>query len=111
MHLPFRVDTSRVNAPAFLRQSPLGRPDLCSLSPPCHRLGHSRSPIHLPSASQRTCTSIAMTGSPVGALWGFLVFYAICLAITWVYYTRRGSLLYDLERGGAAKAAATAPAS
>jgi len=56
-------------------------------------------------------TSIAMTGSPVGALWGFLVFYAICLAITWVYYTRRGSLLYDLERGGAAKAAATAPAS
>lgn len=56
-------------------------------------------------------TSIAMTGSPVGALWGFLVFYAICLAITWVYYTRRGSLLYDLERGGAAKARAPAPAS
>ena len=55
-------------------------------------------------------TSIAMTGSPVGALWAFLVFYAICLAITWVYYTRRGSLLYDLERGGGAKASAAAPA-
>ena len=46
-------------------------------------------------------TSIAMTGSPVGALWAFLAFYAVCLVITWVYYTRRGGLLHDLERGGA----------
>lgn len=69
MHPPFRVDTSRVNAPAFLRQSPLGRPDLRSLSPPSHRLGllNSRPPIHLPSASQRTCTSIAMTAALKGA--------------------------------------------
>ncbi len=44
-------------------------------------------------------TSIAMTGSPVGALWAFLVFYAICLVVTWAYYTRRGGLLHDLERG------------
>jgi len=44
-------------------------------------------------------TSIALTGSPVGALWGFLIFYAACLAITWVYYTRKGALLYSLERG------------
>ncbi|TDK49632.1 nitrate/nitrite transporter [Antarcticimicrobium luteum] len=55
-------------------------------------------------------TSIAMTGSPVGALWGFLVFYAVCLAITWVYYTRRGSLLHDLERGKAAQTPAPSPA-
>lgn len=46
-------------------------------------------------------TSIAMTGSPVGALWGFLVFYAICLALTWVYYTRPGGLLHDVERSSA----------
>ncbi|WP_425406577.1 nitrate/nitrite transporter [Hwanghaeella sp.] len=42
-------------------------------------------------------TSIALTGSPVGALWGFLVFYAICLVITWFYYTRPGALLHGLE--------------
>jgi NNP family nitrate/nitrite transporter-like MFS transporter len=42
-------------------------------------------------------TSIAMTGSPVGALWIFLVFYLFCLAITFVAYTRRGGLLYDVE--------------
>jgi NNP family nitrate/nitrite transporter-like MFS transporter len=44
-------------------------------------------------------TSIAMTGSPVGALWGFLVFYVICLALTWAFYTRRGGLLHDVEHG------------
>ena len=55
-------------------------------------------------------TSIAMTGSPVGALWAFLVFYAICLAVTWVYYTRPGSLLYDLERCGGSKTATATPA-
>ena len=55
-------------------------------------------------------TSIAMTGSPVGALWAFLVFYAVCLVITWVYYTRPGSLLYDLERGGGSKTPAATPA-
>ncbi|SDY05934.1 nitrate/nitrite transporter [Citreimonas salinaria] len=42
-------------------------------------------------------TSIAMTGSAVGALWGFLIFYAICVAITWAVYTRRGGLLHDIE--------------
>ncbi|MBU3029168.1 nitrate/nitrite transporter [Paracoccus marinaquae] len=50
-------------------------------------------------------TSIGMMGSPVGALWGFLVFYVLCLAITWAYYTRRGGLLYDIERGRPAAAA------
>lgn len=43
-------------------------------------------------------TSIAMTGSPVGALWAFLVFYVICLLVTWVFYARPGGLLYAAER-------------
>ncbi|MBX3521153.1 MAG: MFS transporter [Xanthobacteraceae bacterium] len=43
-------------------------------------------------------TSIAMTGGVEAALWGFLVFYASCIAITWFFYTRRGGLLYDVER-------------
>jgi hypothetical protein len=46
-------------------------------------------------------SSIAMTGSPIGALWLFLAFYVVCLAITWVVYTRPGGLLHDIERGRA----------
>ncbi len=42
-------------------------------------------------------TSISMTGSPVGALWLFLAFYVVCLAITWLVYTRPGGLLHDVE--------------
>ena len=44
-------------------------------------------------------SSIAMTGSPIGALWLFLAFYVICLVLTWVVYTRPGGLLHDIERG------------
>ena len=44
-------------------------------------------------------TSIAMTGGPLAALWGFLVFYVICLVITWAFYTRPGGLLHEVERG------------
>jgi NNP family nitrate/nitrite transporter-like MFS transporter len=51
-------------------------------------------------------TSIAMTGGPVAALWGFLAFYVICLGITWVFYVRPGGLLHDIERGRAAAVAA-----
>ncbi|TCO71576.1 nitrate/nitrite transporter [Rhodovulum euryhalinum] len=51
-------------------------------------------------------TSIAMTGSPVGALWAFLIFYALCLAITWAVYTRPRGLLHDIEHRSAAPAAA-----
>src|SRR5206468_5867108 len=43
-------------------------------------------------------TSIALTGGPEAALWGFLLFYLSCLVITWAFYTRRGGLLYDVER-------------
>ena len=43
-------------------------------------------------------TSIALTGGAELALWGFLAFYVSCLVVTWSFYTRRGGLLYDVER-------------
>jgi NNP family nitrate/nitrite transporter-like MFS transporter len=43
-------------------------------------------------------TSIALTGGVETALWGFFIFYVSCVLITWGYYTRRGGLLYDVER-------------
>ncbi len=54
-------------------------------------------------------TSITLTGGPEAALWGFLAFYVSCLAITWAVYTRKGGLLYDIERaprGASVRAAA-----
>ena len=53
-------------------------------------------------------TSIMLTGGPEAALWSFLIFYVTCIAITWAVYTRRGGLLYDLERGRVSPTAATA---
>ena len=44
-------------------------------------------------------SSITLTGGPEMALWGFLIFYVTCTAITWFVYTRRGGLLHDIERG------------
>ena len=58
-------------------------------------------------------TSISLTGGPQAALWAFLVFYLTCIAITWWFYTRRGGLLRDVERGGpspSARAPAAQPA-
>ena len=55
-------------------------------------------------------SSIAVTGSPIGALWLFLGFYVLCLAITWAVYTRPGGLLHAIERGRAKAEAATQPA-
>jgi NNP family nitrate/nitrite transporter-like MFS transporter len=49
-------------------------------------------------------SSIAMTGGPEAALWGFLLFYISCVYITWHVYTRRGGLLHDIEKGRAAPA-------
>jgi NNP family nitrate/nitrite transporter-like MFS transporter len=43
-------------------------------------------------------SAIAATGSANLALWGFVVFYVICLAVTWVWYDRPGGLLHDIER-------------
>ena len=50
-------------------------------------------------------SSIAITGSPDMALWGFMIFYASCTLITWHFYTRRGGLLHDVERGQGASVA------
>ena len=55
-------------------------------------------------------TSISLSGGPEMALWGFLVFYVICIAITWGFYTRRGGLLHDIERGGSLPPATMQPA-
>lgn len=55
-------------------------------------------------------TSIALTGGPEAALWGFLLFYVSCIAVTWWYYTRPGGLLYDIERNQARREAAVQPA-
>jgi NNP family nitrate/nitrite transporter-like MFS transporter len=55
-------------------------------------------------------TSIALTGGPSIALWGFMIFYVTCLAITWGFYTRRGGLLRDIERGRASPPNAPQPA-
>ncbi|HEX4848062.1 MAG TPA: MFS transporter [Novosphingobium sp.] len=45
--------------------------------------------------------SISATGTPLAALYGFIVFYASCAALTWLIYTRKGGLLHDVERGRA----------
>ncbi|MCV2447177.1 NarK family nitrate/nitrite MFS transporter [Paracoccus sp. DMF] len=50
-------------------------------------------------------SSIQLTGGAGAALWGFLVFYVLCIAVTWSVYTRRGGLLHDIEHGRAAIAA------
>jgi NNP family nitrate/nitrite transporter-like MFS transporter len=34
-------------------------------------------------------TAIALTGSPLAALYVFLAFYATCVAVTWWYYSRK----------------------
>jgi NNP family nitrate/nitrite transporter-like MFS transporter len=36
-------------------------------------------------------TSIALTGSPHGALWFFLGFYAICAVVCWAIYSRKNA--------------------
>jgi NNP family nitrate/nitrite transporter-like MFS transporter len=43
-------------------------------------------------------TSIGITGGPEAALWGFVVFYGVCLMVTWVFYSRKGGVLHDIER-------------
>ena len=47
-------------------------------------------------------SSMTLTGSAQPALYGFLIFYVSCAALTWWAYTRRGGLLRDIERGAAA---------
>ena len=53
-------------------------------------------------------SSITLTGGPAAALWGFMIFYVTCAALTWLVYNRPGGVLRDIERGGGS-AVATAP--
>jgi NNP family nitrate/nitrite transporter-like MFS transporter len=55
-------------------------------------------------------TSIALTGGTQAALYCFTVFYAVCLGITWLFYTRKGGLLYEVEHRGALPPATPQPA-
>ena len=55
-------------------------------------------------------TSIALTGGTQAALWCFMAFYALCLGITWFFYTRRSGLLYEVEHRGALSPAPAQPA-
>ena len=55
-------------------------------------------------------SSIAATGTPLTALWAFLIFYASCALLTWFIYTRSGGLLHAIERN-AKPAAPSATAS
>ncbi|TNE88697.1 MAG: nitrate/nitrite transporter, partial [Rhodobacteraceae bacterium] len=36
-------------------------------------------------------TSISLTGAPNAALWGFMIFYALCVVVTWFFYSRKGA--------------------
>ncbi|MNE60670.1 Nitrate/nitrite transporter NarU [compost metagenome] len=36
-------------------------------------------------------SSIALSGSAAPALYGFTLFYGVCIALTWFYYTRRNA--------------------
>lgn len=51
-------------------------------------------------------TSIDLTGNAQAALWAFIAFYLLCLAMTWFFYTRKGGMLYEIERRPSATTAA-----
>jgi NNP family nitrate/nitrite transporter-like MFS transporter len=41
--------------------------------------------------------SLKLTGDPSTALWLFFVFYLSCVAVNWMFYARRGSLLHPAQ--------------
>ena len=43
-------------------------------------------------------SSIELTGTANAALWGFLIFYVSCAALTWLVYSGPRGLLHDIER-------------
>jgi len=55
-------------------------------------------------------SSIELTGSATAALWGFLVFYLSCAAITWYCYSGPRGLLRNLEGRRASPQTAALPA-
>ncbi|MGZ8352019.1 MAG: hypothetical protein ACXWUJ_02795, partial [Allosphingosinicella sp.] len=44
-------------------------------------------------------SSIELTGTANAALWGFLLFYLSCAALTWYVYSGPNGLLREIERG------------
>jgi NNP family nitrate/nitrite transporter-like MFS transporter len=50
-------------------------------------------------------SSIAMTGSANAALWGFLLFYVSCAAVTWLVYSGPRGILRDIGAGADQKPA------
>ena len=55
-------------------------------------------------------SSIQLTGAADAALWGFLIFYLSCAALTWVAYSGPRGVLRDLERKAALPAVSIIPA-
>jgi NNP family nitrate/nitrite transporter-like MFS transporter len=53
-------------------------------------------------------SSIELTGTANAALWGFLLFYLSCAALTWFVYSGPRGMLRNIERGGTAPAQALA---
>ena len=43
-------------------------------------------------------SSIELTGTANAALWGFLLFYVSCAALTWLVYSGPKGILHDIER-------------
>ncbi len=43
-------------------------------------------------------SSIELTGTANAALWGFLIFYVSCAALTWFVYSGPRGMLHDIER-------------
>ena len=55
-------------------------------------------------------SSIELTGSANAALWGFLLFYLSCAAITWYFYSGPRGLLRNMEGRRASLSRAPLPA-
>jgi len=55
-------------------------------------------------------SSIQLTGTANAALWGFLLFYVSCAALTWFAYSGPRGVLRNLERKPALRSAQTVPA-
>ena len=55
-------------------------------------------------------SSIELTGAAAAALWGFLLFYVSCAALTWFAYSGPRGILHDFERKPTLRSASTVPA-
>ena len=55
-------------------------------------------------------SSIELTGAADAALWGFLLFYLSCAALTWFAYSGPRGMLRGLEGGPAIRPASTVTA-